>query len=243
MQRAATSRGYPVGAEVGVAGVHFRVWAPRRKRVRVVVHDIEHPLAREDDGYFAAEIDGLGAGASYGFLLDDDPKLYPDPASRSQPNGPHGLSVVVDPHAYAWRDENWRGVTASDVVISEIHIGTFTAEGTYAAAEQHLGHLREVGITALELMPLSEFPGRFGWGYDGVDLFAPTHLYGTPDDLRHFVDAAHAQNLAVLLDVVYNHLGPDGNYLDVFSPDYFTERYENDWGQAINFDGEHAQPV
>jgi maltooligosyltrehalose trehalohydrolase len=243
MQHAATSRRYPVGAEAVPAGVLFRVWAPRRKRVRVVIDGVEHSLEREDDGYFVAELAGIGAGATYGFLLDDDRKLYPDPASRWQPDGPHGLSVVVDPHAYSWRDAKWKGLTPSAAVVSEIHIGTFTQEGTWAAAETHLEHLRDVGINVLELMPVPEFPGRFGWGYDGVDLWAPTRLYGTPDDFRRFVDAAHALDLAVILDVVYNHLGPDGNYLKLFAPDYFTDRYKNDWGEPINFDGERSGPV
>jgi maltooligosyltrehalose trehalohydrolase len=237
------SRRYPVGAEVGSGGVRFRVWAPRRNRVSVVIDGIGHELEPEEDGYFAALITDAKPGARYGFRLDDDEKLYPDPASRWQPDGPHGLSAIVDHHAFAWSDATWKGVARDEAVISEIHIGTFTEEGTWAAAERHLEHLRDVGITILEIMPVHEFPGRFGWGYDGVDLWAPTRLYGSPDDFRHFVDAAHAVGLAVILDVVYNHFGPDGNYLKEFSTDYFTDRYPNDWGQSIKFDGERAEPV
>ena len=234
---------YPVGAEVEQGGVRFRVWAPRRKHVTVIVDETAHELTPEDDGYFSALVAEVGAGARYGFRLDDDPKIYPDPASRWQPEGPHGLSAVVDPHAFAWSDASWKGVPSPDVVVSEIHIGTFSEEGTWAAAERHLRHLRDVGITILEIMPVHEFPGRFGWGYDGVDLWAPARLYGTPDDFRHFVDAAHQTGLGVILDVVYNHFGPDGNYLTQFSEDYFTDRYPNDWGQSVNFDDENAAQV
>jgi maltooligosyltrehalose trehalohydrolase len=237
------SRRYPVGAEVVEGGVHVRVWAPRHKRVRAVFDGVEHELARDDDGYFSALIGDARAGAAYGFRLDRDEHVYPDPASRWQPDGPHGLSAVVDPRTFQWRDAAWKGVRMDDAVISEVHIGTFTPEGTWSAAERHLTGLRDIGITAIELMPASEFPGTFGWGYDGVDLWAPTRLYGTPDDFRHFVDTAHAHGLAVLLDVVYNHLGPDGNYLKAFAPDYFTDRYENEWGEAMNFDGERCAPV
>ena len=209
----------------------------------MVVEGIAQELEREADGYFSAFVAEARAGARYGFRLDDHEKLYPDPASRWQPDGPHGLSAVVDPHAFAWSDAAWTGVPSDDVVVSEIHIGTFSEEGTWVAAERHLEHLRDVGITLLEIMPVHEFPGRFGWGYDGVDLWAPTHLYGTPDDFRHFVDAAHRIGLGVILDVVYNHFGPDGNYLTQFSEDYFTDRYPNDWGQSVNFDGEHSEQV
>ena len=237
------SRRYPAGAEVQSGGVHFRVWAPRRERVAVVIGGVEHELEREDDGSFCALVSGAGAGTAYGFRLDRSEKLYPDPASRWQPDGPHGASVVIDPRAYEWHDTAWKGIAHDEAVISEIHIGTFSAEGTWKAAERHLEPIRDAGITVLEVLPVCEFPGRFGWGYDGVDLYAPTRLYGTPDELRHFVDTAHRFGLGVILDVVYNHLGPDGNYLGEFSPYYFTRRYKNDWGDAINFDGEGSGPV
>ncbi|MFO0577780.1 MAG: malto-oligosyltrehalose trehalohydrolase [Polyangia bacterium] len=235
-------------------GVHFRVWAPERRRVAVVIdpdrsqgqhadaraRSIE--LAREEDGCWS----GLGAdllpGARYGFKLDDDERVYPDPASRFQPDGPHGRSEVIDPSAFAWTDAEWPGVTLRGQVIYELHIGTFTPEGTWAAARARLPQLRELGVTLLELMPVADFPGDFGWGYDGVNLFAPTRLYGRPDDLRAFVDAAHGLGLGVILDVVYNHLGPDGNYLRCFAPAYFSER-ATEWGDAINFDGTSCGPV
>ena len=168
---------------------------------------------------------------------------YPDPASRFQPQGPHGPSEVIDPSAFAWTDRGWRGVGVTGQVIYEMHVGTFTPEGTWEAAARELPELADLGVTVLEVMPVADFPGRFGWGYDGVNLFAPTRLYGRPDDLRRFVDRAHAAGLGVILDVVYNHFGPDGNYLGQFSKDYFTDRYKNEWGEAINFDGPDAGPV
>jgi maltooligosyltrehalose trehalohydrolase len=163
--------------------------------------------------------------------------MRPDPASRWQPDGPHQPSAYVDPFAFTWTDANRTGLRPSGQVVYEMHVGTFTADGTWAAAAAELPELARIGITTIEMMPIAEFPGRFGWGYDGVDLYAPHHRYGSPDDLRAFVDRAHALGLAVILDVVYNHLGPDGNYLAEFAPDYFTDKYSNDWGKAINFEG------
>jgi maltooligosyltrehalose trehalohydrolase len=238
-------RRLPVGAEVLPAGgAHFRVWAPRRRRVEVLLEGEHSPLVltAEDNGYFAGTSPAAHAGTLYRFRLDNEGP-YPDPASRFQPQGPHGPSQVIDPLAFSWTDQGWRGVGREGQVIYEMHIGTFTAAGTWEAASQQLPQLAELGVTVLEVMPIAEFPGRFGWGYDGVDLFAPTHLYGTPDDCRRFVDRAHAAGLGVILDVVYNHVGPDGNYLKQFSPDYFTNRYKNEWGEAINFDGPNAGPV
>ncbi|HEX8153363.1 MAG TPA: alpha-amylase family glycosyl hydrolase, partial [Thermoanaerobaculia bacterium] len=203
-----SQRRWSIGPELTNAGVQFRVWAPSRTRVAVAIDGREHALAAEDDGYFAGVVRDAKAGTRYRFKLDDDRDTYPDPASRFQPDGPHGDSVVVDP-AYEWTDAQWRGVALEDAVIAEVHIGTFTAEGTFAAAAERLSQLRDVGINVIELMPVNEFPGTFGWGYDGVDLYAPTRLYGTPADFRALVDAAHAQQIAVVLDVVYNHLGPD----------------------------------
>ncbi len=161
-------------------------------------------------------------------------------ASRFQPEGPHGPSQVVDHTRFAWTDANWRGCTLEGQVIYEMHIGTFTPEGTWRAAADRLEALRDIGITLLEIMPIAEFPGQFGWGYDGVDWFAPTRLYGEPDDARAFVDRAHALGLGVILDVVYNHIGPDGNYLGEFSKSYFSDRYKNEWGDPLNFDGPDA---
>jgi maltooligosyltrehalose trehalohydrolase len=240
-----TSR-LPIGAEpIPGGGAHFRVWAPRAARVEVVFDDTKASLTleREANGYFSAESGDTRAGARYRFRLDGTSALYPDPASRFQPDGPHGASQVVDPDAFDWTDGDWPGVSLPGQVIYEMHVGTFTREGTWDAARRELPELAATGVSVLEVMPVAAFPGRFGWGYDGVDLFAPTQLYGAPDDFRRFVDDAHRHRLGVILDVVYNHLGPDGNYLQHFSPDYFTDRYPNEWGAAINFDGEHAEPV
>jgi maltooligosyltrehalose trehalohydrolase len=241
---AVMSRRLPVGAEVVDGGVHFRVWAPRAHLVEVVLDPggSAVSLAAEADGYHAGLVASATAGTQYGFRLDGGP-LVPDPASRFQPDGPHGRSTVVDPSGFAWTDDRWRGVRLGGQVLYEMHVGTYTPEGTWQAAVRELPELARIGITIVELMPVADFPGRFGWGYDGVDLFAPTRLYGEPDDFRRFVDRAHALGLGVILDVVYNHVGPDGNYLKQFSDWYFTDRYPNEWGEAINFDGEGSGPV
>jgi maltooligosyltrehalose trehalohydrolase len=255
---ATVTRRLPIGAEIlpDAHGVHFRVWAPARQRVAVIIDGVATPLAREvsdadadavadavDAGYFSGIVSNARAGTRYQFRLDEDDLLLPDPASRSQPDGPHGPSVVVDPTAFAWTDRDWRGCPLEGQVLYELHVGTFTPEGTLRAAMGELDELKDLGITVIELMPLSEFPGRFGWGYDGVDWFAPTRLYGEPDDLRAFIDRAHALGMGVILDVVYNHFGPDGNYLTQFSRDYLTDRYGNEWGSAINYDGPNSGPV
>jgi maltooligosyltrehalose trehalohydrolase len=236
-------RRLPQGAEVLDEGVHFRVWAPQRSRIEVVLDGAGiFALQREADGYFSGLVHDARPGMRYRYRLDGD-TLYPDPASRSQPEGPHGPSEVVDPRAFRWTDQRWRGLRLEGQVFYEMHIGTFTREGTWESAARELPELASAGITALEIMPVAEFPGRFGWGYDGVDLFAPTHLYGRPDDFRRFVDSAHRAGLGIILDVVYNHLGPDGNYLKAFSERFFTDRYENEWGEPINFDGADSRPV
>jgi maltooligosyltrehalose trehalohydrolase len=239
------------GAEVVGGDLDVRLWAPERKDVRLLLDprtpgERVIPMTPESgadgaSGYFHARIPGVGAGARYAFTLDDDSRAYPDPASRSQPDGPHGASEVIDPAAFAWTDEHWRGVAVRDRVLLEAHIGTLTREGTFRAAIAELPRLGRTGITLLEVMPLAEFSGDFGWGYDGVDLYAPYHRYGTPDDFRALVDAAHANGIGVILDVVYNHFGPDGNFLSSFSPRFFTEKYGNEWGAAIDF--EDAEPV
>ncbi|MBM3934938.1 MAG: malto-oligosyltrehalose trehalohydrolase [SAR202 cluster bacterium] len=239
----------PVGADwVSGKGTHFRVWAPAKASVDVVVQNAEgrhapYPLRQERSVYFSGLVSGVAPGDLYSFRLDAGPDLYPDPASRFQPQGPHGPSQVIDPNAFHWTDFGWKGCRLLGQVIYEMHIGTFTPEGTWRAAITQLPELARLGVSVLEIMPVADFPGDFGWGYDGVDMFAPTRLYGHPDDFRAFVDAAHALELAVILDVVYNHLGPDGNYLKAFSPDYFTDRYETEWGEPINFDGELSAPV
>jgi maltooligosyltrehalose trehalohydrolase len=231
---------------VGPELVHFRVWAPRRQQVEVVVENGQDtralPLSRAADGFFSGDIKAA-AGTRYRYRVDGGSYLYPDPVSRFQPDGPHGPSQVVDPTAFRWSDEKWRGVGIEGQVIYEMHVGTFTPEGTWNAAAEQLKELAEVGITVIEIMPVADFPGQFGWGYDGVCLYAPTRLYGSPDDFRRFVDSAHAAGIGVILDVVYNHIGPDGNYLNEFSRDYFTDRYKNEWGEAINFDGPNSGPV
>jgi maltooligosyltrehalose trehalohydrolase len=249
---AQAGRRYPIGAElIDRNQTHFRVWAPKAQHVDLVLEESAvreakrsfHPLGSEEGGYFSGTV-SAGGGALYRFRIDRNPEhFYPDPASRFQPHGPHGSSCVVDPTQFEWTDSAWAGVKLKGQVIYEMHVGTFTKEGTWPAAAEQLAELKRIGITVVEMMPIADFPGNFGWGYDGVDLFAPYHLYGTPDDLRSFVNRAHSLGLAVILDVVYNHFGPDGNYVRIFSDDYFTARYENDWGDSINFDGPNCGPV
>ena len=237
-------RSLPVGAEVQPgAGVHFRVWAPGSSKVTLLLSDHEDladarlcPLVREEDGYWSVAVGDASTGMFYRYQLDDG--AFPDIASRFQPNGPHGSSQIIDPMAYRWSDLGWGGVRPEGQIIYEMHIGTFTKAGTWEAAAERLPHLAELGVTLLEILPVADFPGQFGWGYDGVNLFAPTRLYGTPDDFRSFVDRAHALGLGVILDVVYNHAGPDGNYMRSYAPQYFSERYVTEWGEALNFDGE-----
>ncbi|HET9426680.1 MAG TPA: malto-oligosyltrehalose trehalohydrolase [Gemmatimonadaceae bacterium] len=241
-------RRLPIGVELDPSGgAHARVWAPKRRSVELVTHDVKgavtsaSALHREADGYFSGHVADVVAGTLYRFRLDGK-EAYPDPASRFQPEGPHGPARLVDPAGFAWTDASWGGIRIDGQVISEIHIGTFTPEGTFRAAIEKLDALAEVGITAVEILPLADFGGRFGWGYDGVNMYAPTRLYGEPDDVRAFVDAAHARGLGVILDVVYNHFGPDGNYLPQFS-DWYMSRKATEWGDAINYDGDHCEPV
>jgi maltooligosyltrehalose trehalohydrolase len=236
------ARRLPVGAEIIDGRAHFRVWAPLRNRVEVVTSRASFPLQREDDGYFSALVDDLHAGDTYRFRLDGG-DAFPDPASRFQPEGPHGPSQIIDHAAFHWTDETWPGVQLAGQIIYEIHIGTFTREGTWQSATLELPALARTGITVIEVMPVADFAGRFGWGYDGVNWFSPTRLYGTPDDMRRFIDAAHSLGMGVILDVVYNHFGPDGNYSGQFSRDYVTSKHTTDWGEAINYDGEDCQPV
>jgi maltooligosyltrehalose trehalohydrolase len=235
-------RRLPVGGEIVDGGIHFRVWAPRARQVHVVVDNKAEALSPERDGYFSALVPPARAGSRYGFRLDESDQLLPDPASRSQPDGPHGLSRVVDP-CFAWTDTDWKGLKLHGQVIAEVHIGTLTPEGTWRAAMERLPHFADVGISVLEMMPVACFPGRFGWGYDGVGMFAPVHIYGEPDDLRRLIDRAHALGIGVILDVVYNHFGPDGNYLTRFSGTYHSDKYENEWGEPLNFDGPGSAPV
>jgi maltooligosyltrehalose trehalohydrolase len=244
-------RRFPIGAElIGKGETHFRVWAPKAQRLDLVLEEgtnentgrTFHSLENEGTGYFSG-VAKAGPGALYRFRLNDGESFYPDPASRFQPNGPHGPSCIVDPAAFPWTDSKWAGVTMRGQVFYEMHIGTFTKEGTWRAAAEQLAELKRVGLTVVEMMPVADFPGHFGWGYDGVDLFAPCHLYGTPDDLRAFVNRAHSLGMGVILDIVYNHFGPDGNYLGIYSDDYLSRKHQNDWGDSINFDGPNSGPV
>ncbi|HZR05251.1 MAG TPA: malto-oligosyltrehalose trehalohydrolase [Candidatus Udaeobacter sp.] len=242
-------RRYPIGAELmGPDQTHFRVWAPKAQFVDLVLEDRAgkkprqtfHALEGEERGYFSGHANAA-AGTRYWFRVNNN--LYPDPASRFQPDGPHGPSCIVDPAQFRWTDSQWSGISLKGQIIYEMHVGTFTREGTWHAAAQQLEELARIGITVVEMMPVADFPGKFGWGYDGVDLFAPSHLYGTPDDLRAFIDRAHSLGLGVILDVVYNHFGPDGNYLGAFSDDYLIRGNENEWGEAINFDDRNSGAV
>jgi maltooligosyltrehalose trehalohydrolase len=231
-----------VGAEVlPGGGVHFRVWAPRRRALDVVFEGRDAPspvpLKAEAGGYFSGAATAARAGALYRYRLDGG-DAFPDPASRFQPQGPHGPSQVVDPAVFQWSDARWAGVGPAGQVIYEMHVGTFTHQGTWQAAMRELAALKELGVTLVEVMPVADFAGTFGWGYDGVNLFAPTRLYGSPDDFKAFVDRAHALGMGVILDVVYNHLGPDGNYMGKFAQTFFSQRHHTDWGNAINFDGD-----
>ncbi|HWC16428.1 MAG TPA: malto-oligosyltrehalose trehalohydrolase [Terriglobales bacterium] len=230
-------------------GVHFRVWAAKRHSVDVLLLGIDGgtqgepiPLEAEDNGYFSILVPQASAGTRYKLRLDGG-EAFPDPASHFQPEGPHGPSVVVDHRKFEWTDAKWRGVSIRGQVIYELHIGSFTPRGTYESAKEKLPLLKDLGITIVEIMPLACFPGHFGWGYDGVNLYAPYQHYGSPDDLRGFVNYAHSIGLGVILDVVYNHLGPDGNYITHFSDDFFHRENATEWGDAINFDGENSEPV
>jgi maltooligosyltrehalose trehalohydrolase len=227
--------------------VHWRVWAPGHKGLEVVLHDAEGKPGRvlamtpEPGGYFRAVLEGAGAGVRYKLRVDGEGP-FPDPWSRSQPMGVHGPSEVVAPD-FSWTDKAWKGPDPDTLVLYEVHVGTATPEGTFEALIPKLKELRELGVTALELMPLASFPGTRNWGYDGVDLFAPSQVYGGPMGLRRLIDAAHAHGLSVLVDAVYNHFGPDGNYLRCYSPHYFTGRHHTPWGDAVNYDGEESAPV
>ncbi len=219
----------------------FRVWAPSPKRLEIQVGEKRFPMAAAANGWWEAEVFSSHHGDDYGFVLDGEGP-FPDPRSAWQPHGVHGLSRRVDHGAFRWTDANWRPQPLSSAVIYELHIGTFTPAGTLEAAIEKLDHLVDLGVTHVELMPVNEFAGKRGWGYDGVDLFAPHHAYGGPNALKRLVDSCHAHRLAVLLDVVYNHLGPSGNYLGKFAP-YFTALHAGSWGTAINFDGADSDEV
>ncbi|MFA9441195.1 malto-oligosyltrehalose trehalohydrolase [Uliginosibacterium sp. sgz301328] len=240
----------PFGAQPqDEGGTLFRLWAPAAAAVELVLeqgqgaHHHEHLLRMQasDDGWYSLYVAEAGGGDCYGFRIDGDIRV-PDPVSRFNPVDVHGASQLIDATAFDW-DEDWRGRPWNEAVIYELHVGTFTREGTYAAAEARLPHLAELGITAIELMPLAAFPGTRGWGYDGVLYFAPEASYGTPWELKHFIQAAHRAGIMVFLDVVYNHFGPEGNYLHVYAPQFFTDRHHTPWGKGMDFDGEHSNVV
>ncbi len=234
-----------LGATRAGGGVRFRVWAPVARAVELVLEDGSDrvlALRPDSEGFYETTLEGVVSGTRYRYRVDGQGP-FPDPASRRQPLGVHGPSEVVDAARFAWTDQGWPGIEMADLVIYELHVGTFSPSGTFAGVREKLSTLLELGITAIELMPVADFPGQHNWGYDGVCPFAPARCYGDNDDLRALVDAAHGMGLAVLLDVVYNHLGPDGNYLGVFSPFINSESHHTPWGQAINLDGPSCGPV
>ena len=233
----------PFGAQLNDDGVAFRLWAPSRAHAAVLVDGIECALEPRAGGWFERTVRDARAGSRYAFAFPGVDVRVPDPASRFQPGGVHAPSEVIDPRAYAWQQSGWRGRPWNEIVLYELHVGTFTPEGTYAAAAARLDALADLGVTAVELMPLAQPAGDRNWGYDGVLPFAPQRAYGTPDQLKAFVDAAHARGLCVFLDVVYNHFGPEGNYLHAFAEPFFTDRHHTPWGAAINVDARHAEVV
>jgi maltooligosyltrehalose trehalohydrolase len=235
----------PFGAEILPGGkVRFRLWAPAARQVQLVLTEggQDLPMPALGDGWFEVVTERARAGSLYRYRIDGQLEV-PDPASRFNPDDVQGPSQVVDPEGFDWTDGDWRARPWHEAVIYELHVGTFSPEGTFAGAQQRLDYLQSLGITVIELMPLADFPGKRGWGYDGVLPFAPDAAYGAPEDLKAFINAAHARGLAVMLDVVYNHFGPEGNYLHAYAPQFFTDRHHTPWGQAINFDGESSRTV
>ena len=233
----------PFGAEcLAEGGVRFRLWAPQPKRVYLRVDGFVLPMDRTACGWFELMTKQASAGSRYQFVIDGQLHV-PDPASRFQPEDVHGPSEVIDPDAFTWTDQDWRGRPWEEAVIYELHTGTFSPPGTFAGVEGKLEYLTDLGITAIELMPVSDFFGKRNWGYDGVLPYASDSSYGRPEDLKHLVQAAHNKGLMVFLDVVYNHFGPEGNYLRTYAPQFFTDRHCTPWGDGINFDGEHSRTV
>lgn len=220
----------------------FEIWSPETRSIDVQIGPDRYPLEKLGDGWWAREIAGAGAGTDYLFVVNGEEPGIPDPRSRWQPHGVHGPSRIFDPAAYRWTATEWRPGPLASAVLYEIHLGTVTSEGTFAAAESRLDYLKNLGITHVELMPVNAFSGKHGWGYDGVALYAPHAAYGTPSELQHLVDTCHGKGLAVLLDVVYNHLGPAGNYLARFAP-YFTSNHHTPWGDAVNLEDAYSDQV
>lgn len=239
----------PYGAQITEQGVRFRLWAPDCKQVGLCLargqmneqHELVLAMDACEGGWFESTVAEAGAGTRYGF--DVNGVRVPDPASRFNPDDVHGLSEVIDPSVFAWRDATWHGRSWDEAVIYELHVGAFSPEGTFAGVSRRLDYLVELGVTAIELMPVADFPGSRNWGYDGVLPYAPDSRYGHPDDLKELVQAAHERGLMVLLDVVYNHFGPEGNYLHLYAKEFFTERHHTPWGAAINFDGSASREV
>ncbi|HYZ15992.1 MAG TPA: malto-oligosyltrehalose trehalohydrolase [Candidatus Acidoferrum sp.] len=233
----------PFGAELRPDGVAFRLWAPSRERVDVLVDGRSHAMERHANGWFERVVEAARPGTRYAFTFPGVDLRVPDPASRFQPDGVHAPSAVIDPAAYVWRESGWRGRPWHEISLYELHIGTFTPEGTYRAAAARLDAIAELGVTAIELMPLAQPAGVRNWGYDGVLPFAPQHAYGTPDGLKAFIDAAHEREISVFLDVVYNHFGPEGNYLHLYADAFFTDRHHTPWGSAIDVESEAGRTV
>lgn len=233
----------PLGALTVEDGILFRIWAPKASRVDLVLYPSETtlPLEPTGDGYYERFERGVSAGSLYRYLLSGE-HLFPDPASRFQPQGVHGPSMVVDPFRYQWGDGDWEGIPQKDLIFYELHTGTFSLEGSYKGIRNKLAYLKDLGINAIELMPVADFPGRWNWGYDPAALYAPSRAYGTPDDLRALIDEAHQVGIAFFLDVIYNHLGPDGAYVAAFAP-MFTGKHHTPWGGAINLDDEGSTGV
>jgi maltooligosyltrehalose trehalohydrolase len=232
----------PFGAEICDGGVRFSLWAPTAGEVSLVLDGSAHPMPEEEGGWRRLIVPEARAGSRYAFRVDGE-LTVPDPASRFQPDDVHRDSVVIDPTSFEWSDAAWTGRPWEEAVLYEVHVGTATEPGTYAGLMAKLEDLRDVGVTAIELLPLAEFPGRRNWGYDGVLPFAPDSAYGTPDDLKRLIDRAHALGIMVLIDVVYNHFGPAGNYLHAYAKSFFTDRHQTPWGAGINFDGPDGRPV
>ena len=236
----------PFGAQLTPQGVRFRLWAPGCEAVGLCIEGTQDPavlpMARCGDGWFERVVVEARAGTRYRFEVTGGLRV-PDPASRFNPDDVHGASEVIDPAAFRWQDVNWRGRRWEEAVVYELHVGTFSPAGTFAGAIDRLDYLVELGVTAIELMPVADFPGARNWGYDGVLPFAPDSRYGRPEELKALVQTAHAKGMMVLLDVVYNHFGPEGNYLHVYAKRFFTERHHTPWGAAINFDGPGSRTV
>lgn len=232
-----------MGASIINGGVSFRVFAYNRKRVALVIHrngrEEVFPMTEEEPHLYSTVLEGAGPGLLYKFRLDDEGD-FPDPYSHYQPEGVHGFSQVIDHNSYRWQDENWRGRNLEELVIMEIHVGTFSEEGTFKGVADRLDYLKELGVNAIELMPVVQTPGRWNWGYDGANLFSVNNNYGTPDDLKQLIDTCHREQIAVILDVVYNHFGPEGNYIPVYGP-YLTDKYQTPWGPAVNYDDRYSR--